>query len=61
MFADLSGKIAIITGSGQGIGAGIARVFAGAGSAWTHPDMETHPGVRLQHESERDRQPVCPR
>lgn len=32
MFADLNGKIAIVTGSGQGIGAGIARVFAGAGA-----------------------------
>lgn len=32
MFADLTGKIAIVTGSGQGIGAGIARVFAGAGA-----------------------------
>ena len=32
MFADLTDKIAIVTGSGQGIGAGIARVFAGAGA-----------------------------
>ena len=32
MFGDLSGKIAIVTGAGQGIGAGIARVFAGAGA-----------------------------
>jgi 3-oxoacyl-[acyl-carrier protein] reductase len=32
MFADLTDRIAIITGSGQGIGAGIARVFAGAGA-----------------------------
>ena len=32
MFADLSEKIAIVTGSGQGIGAGIARVFAAAGA-----------------------------
>lgn len=32
MFADLNGKIAIVTGSGQGIGAGIARVFAKAGA-----------------------------
>jgi 3-oxoacyl-[acyl-carrier protein] reductase len=32
MFADLNGKIAIVTGAGQGIGAGIARVFARAGA-----------------------------
>ena len=32
MFADLTGKIAVVTGSGQGIGAGVARVFAGAGA-----------------------------
>ena len=32
MFADLTNKIAIVTGSGQGIGAGIARVFAAAGA-----------------------------
>jgi len=33
MFADLNGKIAIVTGAGQGIGAGIARVLAGAGAS----------------------------
>ncbi|MGI9204578.1 MAG: SDR family oxidoreductase [Woeseiaceae bacterium] len=32
MFADLSNKVAIVTGAGQGIGAGIARVFANAGA-----------------------------
>ena len=32
MFADLSGKIAIVTGSGQGIGEGIAKVFARHGA-----------------------------
>ena len=32
MFADLTNKIAIVTGSGQGIGAGVARVFAAAGA-----------------------------
>lgn len=32
MFADLSDKVAIVTGAGQGIGAGIARVFAAAGA-----------------------------
>ncbi len=32
MFADLGNKIAMITGAGQGIGAGIARVFAEAGA-----------------------------
>jgi len=32
MFANLNGKIAIVTGAGQGIGAGIARVFAAAGA-----------------------------
>lgn len=32
MFADLSGKVALVTGAGQGIGAGIACVFAAAGA-----------------------------
>jgi 3-oxoacyl-[acyl-carrier protein] reductase len=33
VFADLSGKTAIITGAGQGIGAAIADVFAAAGAS----------------------------
>ncbi len=32
MFGNLSGKIAIVTGSGKGIGAGIAKVFGKAGA-----------------------------
>ena len=32
MFGNLGGKIAIVTGSGKGIGAGIARVFGKAGA-----------------------------
>jgi len=32
VFADLSNKVALVTGAGQGIGAGIARVFAAAGA-----------------------------
>jgi 3-oxoacyl-[acyl-carrier protein] reductase len=32
MKVDLSGKVALVTGAGQGIGAGIARVFAAAGA-----------------------------
>jgi 3-oxoacyl-[acyl-carrier protein] reductase len=32
MFGNLENKVAIVTGGGQGIGAGIARVFAAAGA-----------------------------
>ena len=32
MIGDLTGKTAIVTGGGQGIGAGIAAVFARAGA-----------------------------
>ncbi len=32
MFAKLQDKVAVVTGGGQGIGAGIARVFAAAGA-----------------------------
>lgn len=33
MLGDLSGKAAIVTGGGQGIGAGIAKVFAASGAS----------------------------
>jgi len=33
MLGDLAGQVAIVTGAGQGIGQGIARVFAAAGAA----------------------------
>ncbi len=42
----LNGKVAIVTGAGQGIGQAIARCFAGEGAAVTVAEMNEETGAR---------------
>lgn len=46
MLGQLTGKVAIVTGAAQGIGAGIARVFAAAGARVVVADIAAERGGR---------------
>ena len=45
----LDGKVAIVTGAAQGIGLGIARVFAHEGAKVVLSDAQADAGVRAFH------------
>ena len=47
---NLSGKIAVITGAGSGIGRGMARAFAGAGMPVVVTDIERDAAEAVAHE-----------
>ena len=47
MIVDLSDKVAIVSGAGQGIGEGIARVFAKAGAKVVIADLSKANGQRV--------------
>ena len=49
-FADLAGKVIIVTGGSQGQGAAEARVFAGAGAKVVVVDVADEPGARVTDE-----------
>ena len=50
--ARLAGKVALVTGAGQGIGRGIARTFAREGAAVLIAEVEADRGARLAREIE---------
>jgi len=41
----MSGKVAIITGAGKGIGRGVARVFASEGATVVIADLDEQAGI----------------
>ena len=45
--ARLAGKVALVTGAGQGIGRGIARTFAREGAAVLIAEVEADRGARV--------------
>ena len=47
---DLQGKVAVVTGAGSGIGAAIARVFAGQGATIAAADRDTTAAGRIASE-----------
>ena len=52
-FADLSGKLAIITGAGRGIGAAIAAVFASAGADLVIADINEDSARKIAESAQR--------
>ena len=52
--ARLAGKVALVTGAGQGIGRGIARTFAREGAAVLIAEVEADRGARVAQEIETD-------
>ena len=52
--ARLEGKVALVTGAGQGVGRGIARTFAREGAAVLVAEVNAERGARGAREIERE-------
>ena len=52
MFADLSGKVALVTGGGQGLGLGIVRKLAGQGADIAIGDLSEENAVAASKQVE---------